>query len=70
MRGIREKSSNAKRQAWYGEQLAARLPARRLGEPDDVAQAAVFLASDEAGYITGETLFVTGGIGTLPLDVG
>jgi NAD(P)-dependent dehydrogenase (short-subunit alcohol dehydrogenase family) len=36
---------------------------RRLGEPDEVASAALFLASDQAGYITGETLGVSGGMG-------
>ena len=36
---------------------------RRLGTPDEVAAAAVFLAGDAAGYITGETLGVSGGMG-------
>jgi NAD(P)-dependent dehydrogenase (short-subunit alcohol dehydrogenase family) len=36
---------------------------RRLGTPDEVAAAAAFLASDEASYITGETLGVSGGMG-------
>lgn len=36
---------------------------KRLGTPDEVAAAAAFLASDEAGYITGETLGVSGGMG-------
>jgi NAD(P)-dependent dehydrogenase (short-subunit alcohol dehydrogenase family) len=36
-------------------------PLRRLGEPDDVAGAAMFLAGDEAGWITGEVLVVDGG---------
>ena len=36
---------------------------KRLGTPDEVAAAVAFLASDEAGYITGETLGVSGGMG-------
>jgi NAD(P)-dependent dehydrogenase (short-subunit alcohol dehydrogenase family) len=36
---------------------------RRLGQPDEVAAAIVFLASEEASYITGETLGVSGGLG-------
>ena len=38
-----------------------RTPWPRLGRPDDVANAALFLASDEASYITGENLMVDGG---------
>lgn len=38
------------------------VPMRRLGQPDDVAPAVAFLASDEAGYITGQTLSVSGGL--------
>lgn len=38
------------------------VPAGRLGEPSEIASAVVFLASPEAGYITGETLHVNGGM--------
>ena len=38
------------------------IPWRRLGTPEDVAPAVVFLASDEAGFITGQTLSVSGGL--------
>ena len=38
------------------------VPMRRLGEPEDVAAAVAFLASERAGYITGQTLSVSGGL--------
>jgi NAD(P)-dependent dehydrogenase (short-subunit alcohol dehydrogenase family) len=41
--------------------LAAALPLRRIGEPEDVARAVAFLASDAASWITGETLVLDGG---------
>ena len=42
--------------------MAARVPLRRMGEPRDIANAYLFLASDEASYISGEVLRVDGGI--------
>jgi NAD(P)-dependent dehydrogenase (short-subunit alcohol dehydrogenase family) len=48
----------------FGETLASQLPARRLGTPEDVAALALFLVSDRASYITGETYFVDGGFGS------
>jgi 3-oxoacyl-[acyl-carrier protein] reductase len=42
--------------------LMQRIPAGRLGEGDDIAAAAVYLASNEAGYVTGQTLHVNGGM--------
>lgn len=42
--------------------LHARIPSGRLGRPEDVAAAAVFLASDAARYVTGETLNINGGL--------
>ncbi|MGZ8417032.1 MAG: 3-oxoacyl-[acyl-carrier-protein] reductase [Methyloceanibacter sp.] len=44
------------------EAIAAAIPARTFGKPDDVAAAVVFLASNEASYITGETVHVNGGM--------
>ena len=44
------------------EKLIERIPLGRLGAPDDVAHAVAFLASREAGYITGATLHVNGGM--------
>lgn len=41
----------------------AQIPAGRFGEPIDIANACVFLASDEASYINGQTLHVNGGMG-------
>jgi 3-oxoacyl-[acyl-carrier protein] reductase len=43
-------------------EMAARVPLRRMGEPSDIANAYLFLASDEASYISGEVLRVDGGI--------
>jgi 3-oxoacyl-[acyl-carrier protein] reductase len=45
-----------------GMQLVASTPLGRLGEPEDIARAAVFLASDEAAWITGEAIRVGGGV--------
>jgi 2-hydroxycyclohexanecarboxyl-CoA dehydrogenase len=42
--------------------LTRAVPMRRLGEPEDVAAAVAFFASDAAGYVTGQTLSVSGGL--------
>jgi NAD(P)-dependent dehydrogenase (short-subunit alcohol dehydrogenase family) len=47
----------------FGEALAASMPVRRLGEPEDIAHLATFLASDAASWITGETYVIDGGAG-------
>ena len=44
------------------EALRRAVPMRRLGKPEEVAAAVAFLASDEAGFITGQTLSVSGGL--------
>lgn len=56
--------------AWESEEALAKLlrliPYGRIGEPEDVARAAVWLASDDADYVTGTTLFVDGGMSLYP----
>jgi 3-oxoacyl-[acyl-carrier protein] reductase len=44
------------------EALLRQVPLGKLGAPDDIAHAVAFLASPQAGYITGETLHVNGGM--------
>jgi len=44
-----------------GAQAAEVTPVRRVGQPDDIAAAICFLASEEAGFVTGQTLYVDGG---------
>jgi 3-oxoacyl-[acyl-carrier protein] reductase len=45
--------------------LADSIPLRRMGQPSDIAAAVVYLASDEAGWVTGATLHVNGGMAML-----
>ena len=45
----------------YMAGMAASVPLKRLGSVEDIAHAALFFASDEAGYVTGQTLIVDGG---------
>jgi NAD(P)-dependent dehydrogenase (short-subunit alcohol dehydrogenase family) len=55
--GMDEGAVNALRQ-----QMIAATPMRRMGEPEEIARAVLFLASDEASFITGVDLFVDGGV--------
>ena len=59
---VRTKFSEA---LWKDEKMANRLlrgiPSGRIAEPEDIAGAVVFLASDEAAYVTGQTLYADGG---------
>lgn len=64
--GITETSmpkSNRSDEEWeeLASQMAKEYPLRRLGQPDDIANAMLFLASDEADWITGEALVIDGG---------
>jgi acetoacetyl-CoA reductase len=43
------------------EQIVARIPVGRLGKPEEIARAVLFLVADEAGFITGSTLTINGG---------
>ncbi|TNE37917.1 MAG: SDR family oxidoreductase, partial [Alphaproteobacteria bacterium] len=52
----------------HGDEVAKRVPMRRVGTPEDMAGAAVFLASPASDYVVGDTLTVDGGVAhaTLP----
>ena len=58
------------REAWSTpealEQLLRLIPYNRIGQPEDVGRAAVWLASDESDYVNGITLFVDGGMTLYP----
>jgi 3-oxoacyl-[acyl-carrier protein] reductase len=45
----------------FRDAAAAETPVRRVGLPEDIATAIAFLASDEASFVTGQTLYVDGG---------
>ncbi|MCX4815248.1 SDR family oxidoreductase [Streptomyces sp. NBC_01239] len=49
------------RQGFDPDQVAPSMPMKRAGQPEDIAHAVAYLASDEAGYVTGQTLSVNGG---------
>ena len=44
------------------EAIIGKVPAGRLGKPEEIAAAVVYLASSEAAYVTGQTLHVNGGM--------
>ena len=48
--------------AKYKEIILSKIPSARLGEPEDIANAVLFLASNQSDYINGETLHVNGGM--------
>ena len=46
----------------FKEVMTSKIPSARLGEPDDIANAVLFLSSDQSNYINGETIHVNGGM--------
>jgi NAD(P)-dependent dehydrogenase (short-subunit alcohol dehydrogenase family) len=54
----------------HEEELAGQYPMARLGTPEDVAGAALFLVSDAASWITGQVLILDGGASTVPVGAG
>jgi len=46
----------------FKDQIVSKIPSGRLGEPEDIANAVLFLVSDQSNYINGETLHVNGGL--------
>ncbi|GAC1654167.1 MAG: SDR family oxidoreductase [Candidatus Dormibacteraceae bacterium] len=60
--GIASKSVGAAEEQRIDDSITATAPVRRSGVPADIANAALFLASEAAGYVTGEVMDVNGGI--------
>ncbi|MFP4483851.1 MAG: glucose 1-dehydrogenase [Spirochaetaceae bacterium] len=54
----------------YERTLLHLIPYKRIGEPDDVARAAVWLASDESDYVNGSTIYIDGGMTLYPGFIG
>ena len=46
----------------FKELIKSKIPSARLGEPADIANAVLFLASDQSNYINGETIHINGGM--------
>lgn len=62
--GYTETAFHAERTIAEREQIASRIPIGRFSQPEEIAQIAVFLAGDEAAYITGQTVLASGGVVT------
>ena len=46
----------------FKENIISKIPSAKLGEPEDIANAVIFLASNQSDYINGETIHVNGGM--------
>ena len=60
--GYTNTEMNAQVLAKHGDAIRAKIPAQRVAEPEEIAALVAFLASEQAGYITGETINANGGI--------
>ena len=60
--GMIETGMSAAVRALAGDQIKKVIPLRRIGQPEDIARVVAFLASDDAGYVTGQILRVDGGL--------
>ncbi len=60
--GYTRTDMNAAALATREDEIAAKIPARRIAEPDEIAVVVAFLASEEAGYVTGQTINANGGL--------
>ena len=60
--GYTRTDMNAAALATREAEIAAKIPAKRVAEPEDIAAVAVFLASEDAGYVTGQTISANGGL--------
>lgn len=60
--GINNLGSTVEQIEEFKKNIVATVPMGRLGDPDEIAKAALFLASDDSSYVTGVELFVDGGM--------
>ena len=60
--GYTRTDMNAAALATREDEIVGKIPARKIAEPDEIAAVVAFLASEEAGYVTGQTINVNGGL--------